>query len=331
MSVYIDRKFLLQVSPKLLRFTQKKTDLYNFRCPFCGDSQKNKLKARGFIYRKKNDYFFTCHNCGTGHTFYNFLKFIEPSAVREYSLERYKDGETGNHNYEKPKFEIQKPVFKKRIDLPSIESLPDEHFAKQYVINRKIPKERWNELYFSEDFAEFVKSFGIDKDIKKDDVRLVIPFYTASKELVAFQGRSLSDSKIRYITIKIVDDTPKIYGLDKLKSGTTYVVEGPIDSMFLDNAIATADANLSGIEREHFNDLVLIYDNEPRNKDIVKQITKAIKEQFQIVIWPATIESKDINDMILSGLTKDNIMNIIKENTFSGLRAEIELNKWKKI
>ena len=188
MSVYIDRKFLLQVSPKLLRFTQKKTDLYNFRCPFCGDSQKNKLKARGFIYRKKNDYFFTCHNCGTGHTFYNFLKFIEPSAVREYSLERYKDGETGNHNYEKPKFEIQKPVFKKRIDLPSIESLPDEHFAKQYVINRKIPKERWNELYFSEDFAEFVKSFGIDKDIKKDDIRLVIPFYTASKELVAFQG-----------------------------------------------------------------------------------------------------------------------------------------------
>ena len=294
MSVYIDRKFLLQVSPKLLRFTQKKTDLYKFRCPFCGDSQKNKLKARGFIYRKKNDYFFTCHNCGTGHTFYNFLKFIEPSAVREYSLERYKDGETGNHNYEKPKFEIQKPVFKKRIDLPSIESLPDEHFAKQYVINRKIPKERWNELYFSEDFAEFVKSFGIDKDIKKDDVRLVIPFYTASKELVAFQGRSLSDSKIRYITIKIVDDTPKIYGLDKLKSGITYVVEGPIDSMFLDNAIATADANLSGIEREHFNDLVLIYDNEPRNKDIVKQITKAIKEQFQIVIWPATIESKDI-------------------------------------
>ena len=300
-------------------------------CPFCGDSQKNKLKARGFIYRKKNDYFFTCHNCGTGHTFYNFLKFIEPSAVREYSLERYKDGETGNHNYEKPKFEIQKPIFKKRIDLPSIESLPDEHFAKQYVINRKIPKERWNELYFSEDFAEFVKSFGIDKDIKKDDVRLVIPFYTASKELVAFQGRSLSDSKIRYITIKIVDDTPKIYGLDKLKSGITYVVEGPIDSMFLDNAIATADANLSGIEREHFNDLVLIYDNEPRNKDIVKQITKAIKEQFQIVIWPATIESKDINDMILNGLTKDNIMNIIKENTFSGLRAEIELNKWKKI
>ena len=117
MSVYIDRKFLLQVSPRLLRFTQKKTDLYNFRCPFCGDSQKNKLKARGFIYRKKNDYFYTCHNCHVGHTFYNFLKFVDNNLLREYSLERYKDGETGNHNYTKPSFDIPKPTFKKKIDL----------------------------------------------------------------------------------------------------------------------------------------------------------------------------------------------------------------------
>lgn len=331
MSVYIDRKFLLQVSPKLLRFTQKKTDLYNFRCPFCGDSQKNKLKARGFIYRKKNDYFYTCHNCHVGHTFYNFLKFIDSNLVREYSLERYKDGETGNHNYTKPTFNIPKPVFKQKIELESIESLPDNHFAKQYVANRQIPKDRWTELYFAPDFKLFVESFGIEKDLKEDDPRLIIPFYAANKNLIGFQGRALSESKIRYITIKLDEEAPKIFGLDKLKSGTTYVVEGPIDSMFIDNAIATADANLTSIEDEHFNELVLIYDNEPRNKDIVKQITKAIKEQFQVVIWPATIESKDINEMILSGLTKEHLMSIIKEHTYSGLRAEIELNNWRKI
>lgn len=331
MSVYIDRKFLLQVSPKLLRFTQKKTDLYNFRCPFCGDSQKNKLKARGFIYRKKNDYFYTCHNCHVGHTFYNFLKFIDSNLVREYSLERYKDGETGNHNYTKPTFNIPKPVFKQKIELESIESLPDNHFAKQYVANRQIPKDRWTELYFAPDFKLFVESFGIEKDLKEDDPRLIIPFYAANKNLIGFQGRALSESKIRYITIKLDEEAPKIFGLDKLKSGTTYVVEGPIDSMFIDNAIATADANLTSIEDEHFNELVLVYDNEPRNKDIVKQITKAIKEQFQVVIWPATIESKDINEMILSGLTKEHLMSIIKEHTYSGLRAEIELNNWRKI
>jgi transcriptional regulator NrdR family protein len=330
MSVYIDRKFLLQVSPKLLRFTQKKTDLYNFRCPFCGDSQKNKLKARGFIYRKKNDYFYSCHNCHVGHTFYNFLKFIDANLVREYSLERYKDGETGNHNYTKPAFDISKPIFKQKIDLENINSLPDNHFAKQYVANRQIPKDRWTELYFASDFKAFVESFDIDKDLKENDPRLIIPFYNAKKDLIGFQGRALSESKIRYITIKIDENAPKIFGLDRLKSGTTYVVEGPIDSMFIDNALATADANLSSIEIDN-KDLVLIYDNEPRNKDIVKQIAKAIKEQFQVVIWPATIESKDINEMILSGLTKQQLMSIIKENTYSGLRAEMELNNWHKI
>ena len=330
MSVYIDRKFLLQVSPKLLRFTQKKTDLYNFRCPFCGDSQKNKLKARGFIYRKKNDYFYSCHNCHVGHTFYNFLKFIDANLVREYSLERYKDGETGNHNYIKPTFDIPKPIFKQKIDLENIDSLPDNHFAKQYVANRQIPKDRWTELYFAPDFKLFVESCDIDKDLKENDPRLIIPFYNAKKDLIGFQGRALSESKIRYITIKIDENAPKIFGLDRLKSGTTYVVEGPIDSMFIDNALATADANLSSIEIDN-QDLVLVYDNEPRNKDIVKQISKAIKEQFQVVIWPATIESKDINEMILSGLTKQQLMSIIKENTYSGLRAEMELNNWHKI
>ena len=330
MSVYIDRKFLLQVSPKLLRFTQKKTDLYNFRCPFCGDSQKNKLKARGFIYRKKNDYFYSCHNCHVGHTFYNFLKFIDANLVREYSLERYKDGETGNHNYTKPAFDIPKPIFKQKIDLENINSLPDNHFAKQYVANRQIPKDRWTELYFAPDFKLFVESFDIDKDLKENDPRLIIPFYNTKKDLIGFQGRALSESKIRYITIKLDENAPKIFGLDRLKSGITYVVEGPIDSMFIDNALATADANLSSIEIDN-KDLVLIYDNEPRNKDIVKQISKAIKEQFQVVIWPATIESKDINEMILSGLTKQQLISIIKENTYSGLRAEIELNNWHKI
>jgi transcriptional regulator NrdR family protein len=330
MSVYIDRKFLLQVSPKLLRFTQKKTDLYNFRCPFCGDSQKNKLKARGFIYRKKNDYFYSCHNCHVGHTFYNFLKFIDANLVREYSLERYKDGETGNHNYTKPTFDIPKPIFKQKIDLENIDSLPDNHFAKQYVANRQIPKDRWTELYFAADFKSFVGSFDIDKDLKENDPRLIIPFYNAKKDLIGFQGRALSESKIRYITIKLDENAPKIFGLDRLKSGTTYVVEGPIDSMFIDNSLATADANLSSIEIDN-KDLVLIYDNEPRNKDIVKQIAKAIKEQFQVVIWPATIESKDINEMILSGLTKQQLISIIKENTYSGLRAEMELNNWHKI
>ena len=154
MSIFIDRSFLLQVSPKLQRFSKKKDDLYNFRCPLCGDSQKNKVKSRGYIYRKKNDYFYMCHNCGISTTFYNFLKEVDPVLLKEYQLERYKNGETGNNNYPKPNFEefkTEKPTFKVSLDLPSINSLPEAHFAKVYVQQRKIPEAFYSELYYAED------------------------------------------------------------------------------------------------------------------------------------------------------------------------------------
>jgi len=330
MSVYIDRQFLMQVSPRLQRFSQKKTDLYNFRCPFCGDSQRNKVKARGFIYRKKNDYFYTCHNCGVGHSFYNFLNFVDPSLTKQYTLERYKEGETGHNNYPKAEFNIPKPVFKKRINLDNVYSLPEEHPAKIYVSDRKIPKSKWKELYFTPDFASFVASHGIEKELKKDDPRLIIPFYDKDKNLFAFQGRALGESKIKYITIKLDDDVDKIYGLDTVDlSKKIYVVEGPIDSMFLDNCIATADANLAFADKVSDN-IVLVNDNEPRNKEIVRQIAANIKNGYSVCLWPETVEQKDINDMILSGLTKKQIMSIIDAHTYSGIRAEFELSKWRK-
>lgn len=331
MSVYIDRKFLLQVSPKLQRFSQKKSDLYNFRCPFCGDSQKNKSKARGFIFRKKNDYYYQCHNCGVGHTFYNFLNHVEPSLVKEYALERYKDGQTGNHNYVKPTFDIPKPIFKQKINLENVESLPEEHFAKAYVRNRKIPKSMWSELYFAPDFKNFIESLGIEKDLKVDEPRLIIPFYDSEKNLIAVQGRALSESKMKYITVKLDDSAKKLYGLDRVDlKKKVYVVEGPIDSMFLDNCIATADATLS-FAAEVAKDIVLVNDNEPRNKEIVKHIKKNITDGFSVCLWPDSIPHKDINDMIMSGMTKKEIMSIIDKHTYSGLRAEFEFNNWRKV
>jgi transcription elongation factor Elf1 len=337
MSVYIDRNFLLQISPKLERFSRKKDDLYNFRCPLCGDSQKNKTKARGFVFRKKNDYFYMCHNCGVSTTFYNFLKQVDPNLLKEYQLERYKNGETGNNNYPKPEFEefkIDKPIFKKALELPSIESLPEEHFAKVYVQQRRIPETFFTQLYYAEDFASFIQSLGIEKEgLHKDDKRLVIPFYNAEKELVAVQGRSLGESKLRYITLKLHDDNKKVYGIDRANTEEMiYVVEGPIDSMFVPNAIATADSNLETIgdilDKSKFT---LVFDNEPRNKEIVKKIEHAIDNHFNVVIWPEFIEEKDINDMVINNnFSPDEIQDIIDKNTYVNLRAKMEFVNWKK-
>lgn len=345
MSVYIDRKFLHLVSPKLERFAQKKPDLYNFRCPICGDSQKNKSKARGFVYKKSNDYFFMCHNCGASHTFYNFLKFVDPSLLKEYTYERFTNGETGNHNYPKPTFEEFKsqPTFnekneKKKINVDTIESLPESHYAKAYVKARKIPEKYFSELYFAPDFKMLVESLGAENEnLKEEDPRLIIPFYDENNELFAIQGRALSESKIRYITITLVEDERvqgrmKFYGLNKLdKNRKVYVVEGPIDSMFLPNAIATADSDLTRAAKLELTDFVLVFDNEPRNKDIVKQIGKAIASGYNVTLLPENIKQKDINDMILSGISPGEIVDLIDKFTFSNLRANLEFSKWKKV
>jgi hypothetical protein len=334
MSVFIDRTFLLRVSPKLQKFTQKKENLYNFRCPLCGDSSKNKTKSRGYIYEKKNNYFYMCHNCGASTSFYNFLDKVDPELCKEYSLERYKNGNATNSPA--PSFEEFKaptPKFKKTIPIPSIESLPDSHFAKSYVEARQIPHTFHSELYYAEDFKKFVESLNIEKDgLKDDDKRLVIPFYDEDKNLVAFQGRALGESKLRYITVKIDKDNYKVFGLDRInKEETIYVVEGPIDSMFLNNAVATADSNLMAVSKLFDkSQIVLVYDNEPRNKELHKQMDKAIEEHYAVVIWPELIVEKDINEMVLNGFSPDEIQDFISKNTFVNLRAKMEFINWKK-
>jgi len=338
MSVFIDRKYLKLLSPKLNRFSQKKEDLFNFRCPFCGDSQKHLHKARGYVYRKKNAYFYKCQNCGIGHTMYNFISLLDANLVKEYALERYADANTSHSKIEKTELKFEAPVFKKKreeINLPKIIDLPMDHYASQYCIGRKIPEATYNTLYYANDFKAFVDELLPDhgKDLKENDPRLIIPFFDVDGTLLAIQGRALQDSKIRYITIKLAEESIKIFGLDRVnKSNKVYVTEGPIDSLFLPNAVATADANLANAVNYIPRDkLVLVFDNEPRNKDICKLMDKAIENHFAICIWPEMMQEKDINDMILSGFTSDEIVDIIDKNTFVNLRAKMEFIQWKKV
>ena len=117
MSVWIDRKYLGMVSSRLERFKERRTDLYNFRCPYCGDSQKKKTKARGYVYRKGNDLFFKCHNCGFGTTLARFLKHLDGTLFDQYCFERWKSGDDGNANYPKPDIKKKFRLTKKPICL----------------------------------------------------------------------------------------------------------------------------------------------------------------------------------------------------------------------
>ena len=337
MSLYIDKKYISLISPKLEKFHQKSEFLWNFRCPICGDSSRNKFKMRGYVYRRKSDLFFTCHNCGTSTSFGNFLKVVDRSLYSAYQMERFKNENTGN--VAKPDFSMAQglPVFEKKIDinLPSIESLDDRHAAKGYVKDRQIPKEKWNVLYYAEDFEAFVKEVLPDYDkTLYAEPRLVLPFYDEKNILLGFQGRALVNSKVKYITIKVSDDSKKVYGLNTIdKSKKTYVVEGPIDSLFLQNSIAMMDASLYNAVSSVGNlNYTFIYDNEPRNKDIVKHMQKTIDLGKDICVWPALVSHcKDINEMVFKGFSPSVIQAIIDRNTYNGLKAKLQFTQWRKI
>ena len=320
----VDSKYIGLVSSRLQKFKRVKTDLYNFRCPICGDSQKNKNKTRGYLYRVKNNTNFKCHNCGASMSFNNFLKDIDTTLHKQYTLEKFKEGHTGrNFVVEAPKLEFKKPVFKQSINLPKASSNP---IAAEYLRNRKIDPDKF---YYADKFMEWTNTQKQTFDtINRDEARIVIPMYDKTKNLIGFQGRALGKSFTKYITVMLDEEAPKVYGLETIdKTSSVYITEGPFDSTFIHNSIAMcgADADISGWG---ISNPVWVYDNEPRNREIVERIRKTIDGGNSIVIWPNNIEQKDINDMVLAG---HDVMSVLKLNTYSGLQAKIKFNNWKKI
>jgi hypothetical protein len=320
----IDSKYIGLISSRLQKFKKVKADLYNFRCCLCGDSQKNKSKTRGYLYTVKTNTNFKCHNCGASMSFNNFLKELDSTLHRQYTLEKFKEGHTGkNFVVEEPKFEFSKPKFSKKLDLPKASS---NQLAKEYLEKRQLNSEKF---YFADKFQEWVNTQKPTfSRIVKDESRIVIPLYTREGEIFGFQGRALGPNSVKYITIILDDSIPKLYGLNKVNENeTVYIVEGPFDSEFVENGIAMCGADVD-VSSCNFKDVVYVFDNEPRNREICNRMIKIIESGGKIVIWSKSIQQKDINYMVLAGL---NVMDVLKSNTHSSLEAKVKFNEWKKV
>ena len=330
MDSYIDIKYVNIISPFLQQFKKKGDFLWNFRCPYCGDSQKSRTKARGFVYRKKNDLFYKCHNCGVGTTLGKLIEFLDSKTYKDYIFERYKKGVKTNNP--EPEFKFDEPIFRKKgvlKNLKSISELSTDHPARKIIEERFIPFESFSDLYLCESFYKFTNTLIPNKfpSLDGDHPRLLIPFRDEQGEVFAYQGRAFGKEKPKYITIKL-EERDKIFGLDRVdKSKLVYVVEGPLDSLFIDNCIAVAGADVPQMDC----DFTVIFDNEPRNKELLKQIDKEIKKGHRVVLWPDQMNLKDINDMIIHGYTKSQIQEIIAENTFCGAAAQLKFSEWRKI
>ena len=343
MSLPIESKYVRLISSRLRNFKQKKDYLWNFSCPICGDSQKNKTKARGYVFPKGNNLFYRCHNCGVSIGVGNFIKAVDESLYKEFVLERYKSGETNNTRSANTILNIPSPRFDK-LDKQKVfehaewvDKLPSGHFCLVYCAKRHIPSNILSKLLFTPHYKQFCDALvpNHGKTIV-DDARLVIPFYDEYNELIAVSGRALEtgDKTLRYITLRTNDSQDKlIFGMDRVDlKQTVKIVEGPVDSLFLKNCIASGDANLVLCADAISSDkIVLIFDNEPRNKEIVKMMQNAIGLKYDVVIWPDTIGGKDINEIILSGKSQDEIEEIISSNTFRGIEAQLKFNMWKKV
>ena len=330
--MYIEQKYLLIASPQLQQFKKKGDHLFNFRCPYCGDSQKSRTKARGFVFPKENNLIYKCHNCGKGASIGNLLKHLDSKIYNDYIMERYKkdrpEVKSGLGNFVKPKFLKGDSPLK---TIKKISSLTWNHPVKKFIQQRQIPTTSHFELFYAPKFYKWVNSVVPNKfhNLENDHPRLVIPFFDENNNMFAFQGRAFGKEEPKYITIVLDSLKEKVYGLNKVDwKKTVYIVEGPIDSLFLDNCVATAQSDLRLKDRK--NNIVLVPDNEPRNEQIVKQIGKFIDNNYSVVLWPESVSEKDINEMILSGRSKSEIHDIIKENTFSGISAKLKFTNWRK-
>lgn len=336
--LHLDLKYIMMISHRFDRFKRKDDYLFNFRCPICGDSSKKKNKARGYIYRKKNDMFYKCHNCDAGKTFGGLLKITDPLLHKQYILERYSEGVAAPRANKEPEFEFKTPEFgapDRLIDklMDRVDTLDASHMAVEYCTQRQIPKDQWHRLYHIENIKDICQLNPKYKDrIKSDESRLAIPFFNEEGILTAVTLRSYGNSPLRYILVKINEDSPTVFGLDCIsKSKPVKIVEGPLDSLFLDNCIACAGTSFNKIETLNLpEDSIIIVDNQPKNKEVCNIVDRYIKSGKRVVIWPDNILEKDINEMVLAGVQTVNMEDIISNNVFQNLEAELKFISWRK-
>ncbi len=334
---YVELQYATMLSGRLERFKIKSTNPYriNFRCPICNDSQKSKYKARAWLIEDKisGSFYFNCFNCHSPvGKLGNFLKTVDPLLYNDFIAEKYVTKSKSTPELPK-KEQFKKPVFDDSHlrKLKKISQLKSDHPVKLYIENRKIPADQHWKLYYAPKFISWINSIIPEKFDSKipDEPRLVIPFKDANNKVFGVSARGFNPKGLRYITIMFDDTKPKIFGLDTVDfTKRYYVVEGAIDSLFLENSIAMAgaDGNTSGLS--NLNNAVFVFDNEKRNKEIHKQIEKLIREGRSVCIWPDAIEQKDLNDMYLSGMV--NLKDIIDSNVYKGLEASLKLMSWRK-
>lgn len=337
--LYVDIQFANRLSTigGIRNFRYLGRNVWRFSCPLCGDSKRRTSLARGFLFEKKNVIWYKCFNCGNPDhkTLRSLIKHLDGNLYKEYIFERFKTDRVTESKLEELEKEEPEPLRLESIPATKISDLGNDHKAFKYLLKRRISLEHIGRMYYVDNFKEFSNKLkpGVFKNINKDHPRIILPFYDQHGKIFAFQGRSLGKETPKYLTIKIDENAEKLFGLERLDTEKDfYVVEGPIDSLFLDNCIAVAGGAVnSSFLLKYMEKVTIIFDNEPRNPEICAQIEKCIRVGYKVCILPRRYRDvgKDINDLILGGISKKEVKRAIKENTWQGVMALAKFSQWR--
>jgi len=312
---------------------------YNFRCVICGDSKKSTRKTRGWILVKPDMVTYFCHNCNVDLSFKNFLRQYKPIIYNDFKKEYYLGNlkrknvtpviTNSNSAFNKLKKRINKN--KNKDILKKLSPLSQK--AIEFCDKRKLPQSLIKTLYYTDNYSKFLKENklgNIDYEVKSDK-RIVIPFYNKDNNLTYLQGRALYNTDLRYVTTKIDENAPKIWGINNIDDGLVYVSEGVLDACFIKNGIAVAggmsDIDII-IEKFTPNRLVWCFDRDIiHNTHIKKLAEKVINKKIKLFFWDEVKNNKikDFNDLIMDGCSISSLNKMINRNIYSGLKAKIKL------
>lgn len=333
--LWVDIQYLKLISSRLERYKEKRITPFHAacRCPLCGDSKKRVNKVRGNFYEIKGSLIYHCFNCEVHISFPNFLRDFDHSLYDRYILEKYKNGSQKEKKVdiaEKCKIETHRYIPTITDGLKSISDLREDHPVKQYVLNRRIPEEFFDKIFYAPKFFEWA-SGNTDrfKSSKEDHPRLIIPWYSEDGTQFAYSARAFGKEMPKYYKIILDETYPPYFGMDRVEKGKPiYVVEGQLDAMFLPNCVSVGTSAIYNFDmKEH--DIVYIPDRDVRNPDIMKVVRKIIKLGKKVCLLPLDLPGKDLNEVVQNGVK--NLKEIIDCNTIQGLEAELKFSKWSQV
>ena len=334
MSRYIDEKYINIIANYLELPKRKSNSELVARCPVCGDSQRNKYKRRFGISSKQDGAICGCFNCGYAAPFGKFLKDYYPDIYNDYKLEKFR--ESTEHSQPKKSISTKTsssgslfnrvPVAEKTIAAPVTYSKE----AVDYLKSRGVSEDRYDGFVWAYDFKEVLEKLSKTEHEHVDsEPRLVILLRNFSKKLVGIQSRSLDQKNSKRYEIHKLGSDNVIWvptWIDRNKP--LIVTEGVFDAISTVNGIAKLSNHLTSIDGRT-DKFIYTWDNEPDNEFIVSRMASAVKSNYRVFIPGKDWVYKDLNEAHQDGLSIQEIQEYVEKSSFTGLRLNLNFNKWK--